>query len=63
MVGAAGFEPTTPSPPDWCAARLRHTPTVASMLPDPSTRGSVDYATPAARATASSVSPIAVTRP
>src|SRR5215469_14746 len=19
MVGAAGFEPTTPSPPDWCA--------------------------------------------
>ena len=28
MVGEAGFEPTTPSPPDWCAARLRHSPTV-----------------------------------
>src|SRR5690625_1389272 len=26
MVGAAGFEPTTPSPPDWCATRLRHAP-------------------------------------
>src|SRR4051795_2151907 len=27
MVGAAGFEPTTTSPPDWCATRLRHAPT------------------------------------
>ena len=27
MVGAAGFEPTTPSPPDWCATRLRYAPT------------------------------------
>jgi hypothetical protein len=29
MVGAAGFEPTTTSPPDWCATRLRHAPTGA----------------------------------
>ena len=27
MVGVAGFEPTTTSPPDWCATRLRYTPT------------------------------------
>ena len=27
LVGAAGFEPTTTSPPDWCATRLRHAPT------------------------------------
>ena len=27
VVGAAGFEPTTTSPPDWCATRLRHAPT------------------------------------
>src|SRR5690606_28477616 len=26
LVGAAGFEPTTPSPPDWCATRLRYAP-------------------------------------
>jgi hypothetical protein len=26
MVGVAGFEPTTTSPPDWCATRLRYTP-------------------------------------
>ncbi len=26
MVGQAGFEPTTPSPPDWCATRLRYCP-------------------------------------
>jgi hypothetical protein len=34
MVGAAGFEPTTTSPPDWCATRLRHAPT----NPESSTR-------------------------
>ena len=27
MVGVAGFEPTTPTPPVWCATRLRYTPT------------------------------------
>ena len=27
MVGVAGFEPTTPSPPVKCATRLRYTPT------------------------------------
>ena len=27
MVGAAGFEPTTPSPPVKCATRLRYAPT------------------------------------
>jgi hypothetical protein len=26
MVGAAGFEPTTPCPPDKCATRLRYAP-------------------------------------
>ena len=26
MVGAAGFEPTPSSPPDWCATRLRYAP-------------------------------------
>ena len=26
LVGVAGFEPTTTSPPDWCATRLRYTP-------------------------------------
>ncbi len=26
MVGAAGFEPTTPTPPAWCATRLRYAP-------------------------------------
>src|SRR6185312_14542240 len=34
LVGAAGFEPTTTSPPDWCATRLRHAPT----NPESSTR-------------------------
>ena len=29
MVGAAGFEPTTPSPPVKCATRLRYAPTSA----------------------------------
>ena len=27
MVGVAGFEPTTPTPPAWCATSLRYTPT------------------------------------
>ena len=31
LVGAAGFEPTTTSPPDWCATRLRHAPTGAEV--------------------------------
>ena len=26
MVGIAGFEPTTPTPPVWCATRLRYIP-------------------------------------
>lgn len=25
-VGVAGFEPTAPTPPAWCATRLRYTP-------------------------------------
>lgn len=46
MVGTAGFEPTTPTPPVWCATRLRYAPkqdviaviyrrvtTAAEMLP------------------------------
>ena len=33
MVGVAGFEPTTPSPPVKCATRLRYTPT-AGQFPD-----------------------------
>ena len=28
VVGAAGFEPTTPCPPDKCATGLRYAPTV-----------------------------------
>ena len=28
VVGVAGFEPATPSPPVKCATRLRHTPTM-----------------------------------
>lgn len=37
MVGAAGFEPTTPTPPAWCATRLRYAPnghTIAENLFD-----------------------------
>jgi hypothetical protein len=26
IVGVAGFEPTAPTPPAWCATRLRYTP-------------------------------------
>src|SRR3546814_769677 len=35
MVGAAGFEPTTPTPPVWCATRLRYAP---PKLPAPPLR-------------------------
>ena len=30
MVGTAGFEPTTPGPPDQCAARLRYVPEITN---------------------------------
>lgn len=33
MVGAAGFEPTTPTPPVWCATRLRYAPTITLLAP------------------------------
>tara|TARA_Y100000310_G_scaffold270161_1_gene283815 strand:- start:233 stop:445 length:213 start_codon:yes stop_codon:yes gene_type:complete len=26
LVGVAGFEPATPTPPEWCATKLRYTP-------------------------------------
>lgn len=26
LVGATGFEPATPTPPVWCATRLRYAP-------------------------------------
>ena len=26
LVGQTGFEPATPSPPDWCATKLRYCP-------------------------------------
>src|SRR5262245_44729705 len=35
LVGAAGFEPATTSPPDWCATRLRHAPTCRPSLTGP----------------------------
>lgn len=28
MVGAKGFEPSTPTTPLWCATKLRYAPTV-----------------------------------
>ena len=28
MVGATGFEPATPTPPVWCATKLRYAPLV-----------------------------------
>ena len=31
LVGVAGFEPATPSPPVKCATRLRHTPTMRAI--------------------------------
>ncbi len=33
LVGATGFEPATPSPPDWCATRLRYAP-MGPLCPD-----------------------------
>ena len=35
LVGAAGFEPTTPCPPDKCATGLRYAPTGAVVASDP----------------------------
>jgi hypothetical protein len=32
MVGVAGFEPTAPTPPAWCATRLRYTPMVLCIV-------------------------------
>ncbi len=32
-VGAAGFEPTTPTTPKWCATKLRYAPTVFYVFP------------------------------
>ena len=37
VVGAIGFEPTTPGPPDQCATRLRYAP----MIQDLHVRGNV----------------------
>ena len=34
MVGAAGFEPTTPCPPGRCATRLRYAPTEPTIIAD-----------------------------
>ena len=31
LVGAIGFEPTTPGPPCQCATRLRHAPNVPGL--------------------------------
>jgi hypothetical protein len=33
LVGAAGFEPTTPSPPDWCANRAAPRPDARKATP------------------------------
>src|SRR5574337_895838 len=37
LVGAIGFEPTTPGPPCQCATRLRHAP----RMPDRYVRGNI----------------------
>jgi hypothetical protein len=29
-IGAAGFEPTTPTTPKWCATKLRYAPSESS---------------------------------
>ncbi len=34
MVGTAGFEPATTTPPAWCATRLRHAPIITYILPE-----------------------------
>ncbi len=43
MVGAAGFEPTTPSPPVKCATRLRYAPTTWAALNKKPRPGRRDY--------------------
>lgn len=37
MVGTAGFEPTTPTPPVWCATWLRYAPTKHQKLDEATT--------------------------
>ncbi len=37
MVGAKGFEPSTPTTPLWCATRLRYAPTENYFGVDPNT--------------------------
>ena len=32
LVGTAGFEPTTTTPPVWCATRLRYAPNSAAIV-------------------------------
>jgi hypothetical protein len=32
LVGTAGFEPTTTTPPVWCATRLRYAPISVGIL-------------------------------
>ena len=34
LVVTAGFEPTTPTPPVWCATRLRYAPTARTIGDD-----------------------------
>ena len=54
LVGAAGFEPTTTSPPDWCATRLRHAPTHGESSTSPrSPLGPTDRRAPTAAGTRS----------
>ena len=33
LVGVAGFEPTTTTPPVWCATRLRYAPSFCACTP------------------------------
>ena len=56
MVGAAGFEPTTPCPPGRCATRLRYAPTektkMNSTMPSfPTDRDYIDDAQEVRRST------------
>ena len=37
MVGAAGFEPATPGPPDRCATGLRYAPPIGTAVVPPRT--------------------------
>ncbi len=32
LVGTIGFEPTTPTPPVWCATKLRYAPTIKLII-------------------------------